>query len=255
VRGPRRRYSGRFLVVYGALGLVLGGAITGLVLLVTGPKHHTPPAWSSWKPAGSDVSSVTQQIAQHVGGEYRFAKDDKALVAVHSSPLVISTASSNGYIPVAGVELHGQSSVKGGTVTYATNATWEYTLCGDGTACSIARGTPSAERAAILRREAAELALYTFKYIPDVDAVVTLMPPKPPITSSTESSLVYLRRTDLRGQLAEPLRASVPPTPPVAAKPVMPNAPIDQLVHGKLFTWQPEQLQNGAAALVLDPAS
>ena len=51
-----------------------------------------------------------------------------------------------------------------------------YNLCGVGQKCSIAEGKPSQERARLLRREALELALYTFKYVDDVDSVIALLP-------------------------------------------------------------------------------
>ena len=38
---------------------------------------------------------------------------------------------------------------------------------------------PSAERRRLLRREALELSLYSFRYLPDVTMVVTLLPPAP----------------------------------------------------------------------------
>ena len=41
-------------------------------------------------------------------------------------------------------------------------------------------GKPSQERLKVLHREALELALYTFRYLPDVEGVVTLLPPPPP---------------------------------------------------------------------------
>jgi len=46
------------------LALVLGGAVAGLVLLLTQPAPKPAPPWSSWKPVGSDPDIVTQQIAQ-----------------------------------------------------------------------------------------------------------------------------------------------------------------------------------------------
>ncbi len=254
-RTPRRRYRGRFLVVYGILGLLLGAAIVGLVVLVSRPGHHAGAAWSVWKPGKGDVTEVTRQIAQHVGGEYRFAQDDKAIVAVHALPAVVTSSSAGGgYVPIAEVELHGQAT-QGGVVSYPAGTTWQYVLCGDGQECSIAAGRPSVQRAAVLRREAAELALYTFKYVPDVDAVVTLMPPKAPVTAATREFLVYLRRSDVKSALSRPLRQSVPPTPPIVARPKMPDAPIDRVVGSKVFSWQLNSLQNGAAVMILNPVS
>ena len=40
---------------------------------------------------------------------------------------------------------------------------------------------PSKARHRLLRREALELALYSFRYLPDVTMVVTLMPPAPKV--------------------------------------------------------------------------
>ena len=55
-----------------------------------------------------------------------------------------------------------------------------YNLCGLGTSCAIAAGTPSLAGELLLRREALELALYTFRYIHGVDSVVAILPPVPP---------------------------------------------------------------------------
>ena len=61
-------------------------------------------------------------------------------------------------------------------------------LCGLGSECSIATGTRDRARERLVRREALELALYTFKYVPSVNAVIAYMPP-PPARSRRRSSI------------------------------------------------------------------
>jgi hypothetical protein len=83
------------------------------------------------------------------------------------------------------------------------------------------------ERLKVLQREALELALYTFRYLPDVDGVVTLLPPPPPESdaaaaaaatpdpSATRNAIFY-RPGDLKPQLQVPLGATLSakaPTP------------------------------------------
>ncbi len=54
-----------------------------------------------------------------------------------------------------------------------------YTLNGLGNNGSIRGGKSSPERHLLLRREALELSLLTFRYADDVDMVVTILPPPP----------------------------------------------------------------------------
>ena len=49
------------------------------------------------------------------------------------------------------------------------------------------RRRPTA-RLQLVRREALELALYTFRYLPDADMVVTLLPPPPPKPAQTAAT-------------------------------------------------------------------
>jgi hypothetical protein len=249
-----RRHQGRFAFVYVGLVLVLGGAIAGLAILLTRPGHQTPPPWSSWKPVGNDPDLVTRQIAQHVSGEYRFT-DRKAIVGIHGGPPIFTVPEATPVkLPVVAVELRGQASVKGSIVVNRTDRAWEYELCGGGNACSIAKGKPSTTRGALLHREAVELALYTFKYVPEVDSVIALLPPKPPVTQDTPQYAVYLRRSELKRELDRPLRMTMPQTPPLklVAQP-LPTTAVDTLASSKVYRWQPQQLQTGAVLLVLDP--
>ena len=60
-----------------------------------------------------------------------------------------------------------------------------YSFCGLGAHCSIATGKPSQTRGQLVRREALETALYTFKYMPVIDSVIVFMPPRKDIPNQT----------------------------------------------------------------------
>ena len=57
------------------------------------------------------------------------------------------------------------------------DATIAYVFCGTADKCGLSQ-VGSQETVPLLRREALELALYTFKYSTDVDSVVSLLPPR-----------------------------------------------------------------------------
>ncbi len=78
----------RFGLIYAGLGVVLVGAIVGLVVLATGSSGHSVSAagWSTWKPANGTTAKMTKEIADHVAGEYHLNKKGTQLVAVVSGP-------------------------------------------------------------------------------------------------------------------------------------------------------------------------
>jgi hypothetical protein len=159
-----------------------------------------------------------------------------------------------------------------GTLSAVSGNSAIYTLCGLGPNCAIAAGTPSAARLLLLRREALELALYTFKYIGSIENVVAILPPgrttvtaaltkKPPspgqtATTSQVNLAVVFQRQSLKHFLDRPLRMTLPgDLPPTVAQ--MPNAPEAELVSvitGQvLFSQRLIQSQDGSSVLVLDP--
>src|SRR5262249_13824334 len=125
-----------------------------------------------------------------------------------------------------------------------------YYLCGLGQSCAIAEGTPSVERAQLLRREALELALYTFKYLPDTKDVITFFPPK---LGDQPKYVLYFQRQDFRRQLSHPLAETIGSlTPPALGK--MPQAQgdlVDHLTDSRLYQFGLQQLQDGSAVLIL----
>jgi hypothetical protein len=198
------------------------------------------PNWSSWQPTDTSLDGGAAQIAEKVGAEYRHP-DGKQLTLVTGRRLD------------ADVALRSAT----GEITRIDDPGVVYKLDGLGPNGSILGGTPSAERLKIVRRQALELALYTFRYLPDVEQVVTLLPPPPPAanqastTSDPIRNAVFYRPGDLKAQLQMPLGLTLPDTAPTAdTLSGVEAATIDLLTSSNVFKWSLPDPHS--ALLVLD---
>jgi hypothetical protein len=247
------QYSPRFQFALGAL-MAIGAA--GIVLLVavlvgSGGSGATNQniiragaQWSTWVPNPNAGDGPTQ-IADHVGHEYRLP-DGRQLVAVTGGPLEVAG------LPVT-VAVR-ESAAQGGNIKLFSGTGVLYRLCGLGAKCSIATGKASRKRHLLLRREALELALYSFRYL-NVDEAVVFLPPR---KGQDPTQAVFFRRgdADLRNAVARPLDATlVRQTPSVAGVTRSPDAQLVQsITTPKLFRFSFTQAnQDARAFLVLDP--
>lgn len=129
-------------------------------------------------------------------------------------------------------------------------ATWMYELCGRGPECSIP-GTASLLRGRLVRREALELALDTFEFVPSIDSVAVLLPPAPGLPVST---LLYLERSNLRAELSRPLGKTL-----TSAQTPLPDDPdsaeaqtIDRLTAPADYAYFVQGLADGTAVITLE---
>lgn len=247
-----QRFTGRFATVYTTLGLIGAAAIAGLVVLVIRPGYHAGPGWSTWKPKPGSAQKVASEIASHIAPRYRLGENEGQLVAVLPSPPEVTVGTEKVAIKAVAVRKAPQSNT--GILIYGTTNMVDYTLCGLGAHCSIDIGTPSTNRGRLVRREALEVALYTFKFAPGVDSVTAFLTPPP---GQTTGDILYLRKDDLKQQLSQPLSKTLPlDTPPLpsSADPLE-AATIDKLTEPHLYTYSLTALQTGGAALILDPAT
>jgi hypothetical protein len=246
-----KRYTARVAIAYVCLGLALAAAITAFVVLVFRPGHKAGLPWSSWKPTTSSQTDGTKQIADHVGGEYRLSAGGRQLVAVVPSAATVTSGTTNIAVKAIAVEKVPQSS-NGMSVIYNPKMQ-VYQLCGLGQNCSISTGTATKTRGRLVRREALELALYTFKFIPSIDSVAAFMPP-PPGQAATE--VVFFQKSELKDQLDRPLAQTLSSSPaPLPSDPDTSEvATIDSTTLPYLYTYQLQALQTGGAALILAPA-
>jgi hypothetical protein len=248
---PEPPEAARFQFVLGAMIAV---AVAGVMLLLIAaldtnndPSGRTieisGPTWSSWAPYQGSIDGPTQ-IAEHVGAQYKLT-DGRQMVAITGSPLEIAG------LPLT-VALR-QTPAQGGKIQLFDGQGVLYRLCGLGDKCAISSGKPSIERGMLVRREALELALYSFRYLKGVTQVVVFMPP--PKGSDQPPTALFFRPKDVARELSRPLNATISPsTPSVANVRREPNAAlIDQLTIGAQFEFSLTQANSDARAfLVLD---
>lgn len=184
---PRRLHVKKFGLIYLVL-ILAGGVAVGLgVKLASDGRAPTPPPWSTFVPSATDTKAVAQ-IANYVQGQYQQA-DGKALTEVRGGPLVMGSQE---------IQLAVRKDAISNTVAAVNGLSVEYNMCGNANSCSVPKGV-SPQRAGVLtRREAYQLALLTFKYVPSVDNVVVLMPP---LVKATKARAIFIRRSDVERDL------------------------------------------------------
>jgi hypothetical protein len=250
-------------VVIGLLALGLCSLGVAVGLSTAGRRAPSPGDWSAWSPPDGGLTGA-QEIADFVAPYYRATPSEQLAVVT-----AVNLTDPNN--PLTVVVPASRSS--GGLVPLNASSTIVYNLCGVGSHdCAIGVGQPSSARLLLLRREALELALYTFKYLGGIQTVVAILPPghqlqgcvgicpKPASSSPHKFTPVNLAvafdRSELQPWLERPLRQTLPePIPPTVSQ--MPNAPEAELVsiltaHG-LFSEHSEQAQDGANVIVLQP--
>lgn len=172
-------YSGRFQFLLGALLAVGASAIVLLVASLVADDAgkggtvtlKSGPAWSTWKPRNPPGLEAAQEIASHVGKQYDLPNGQQ-LVGV------TATAMEYGGLPVT-IAIQ-QPPAQGGSVDFVDGTGVWFHMCdmhaSDKSHCAIQYGKPSVSRHMLLRREALELALYSFRYLGVSEVVVSLPP-------------------------------------------------------------------------------
>jgi hypothetical protein len=248
--GPRppSPYRSRFGFLLGALIGVGLATMALLVGVIANPSGSTaPPNWSTWKPTANEGFAAAHQIADYVGHKYRLGNGDQ-LVAVVSGPIEFLD------VPLS---VAVRTAPNGGDIRLLDGKGVMFTLNGLGPHGSIKGGKPTNERGALVRREALELALYTFRYIDDVDMVVALLPPLPPKkgdppTTTAPTRALFFRPGDLKPELDRPINMTIAPaTPRPETIADLEVKQIDTLTRPNLFEASFQQGQDARAFLVL----
>ena len=254
-RARRLAYRSRFAVFYVVLAVVAGAGVGALLVLVGRGSPAPAPAWSAWEPTGS-AERRTAQIGDHVGDQYRLPSG-KALVAVTYSGAPVVTGPDGSSFQVRAIAVRPDTT--GGRAeaddinTVNAAGTVMYTLCGLGTSCSIAEGKPSVARGQLLRREALELALYSFHYLDGVDSTLVLLPPR---ADGKAATAVFLEKGDVRPELGRSLDETLtaPLTPGVGEIQADEQRVIERTTRSRLYEYSYLQAQDGSPIMVLTPA-
>jgi hypothetical protein len=239
-------HRGRFLFIYGLLGGVLAVAIV-LAIIYAGRSVQPAAKWSSWKPSGGGLGAA-KEIADDVGRSYKLPNGDQLVDVIAKAPS-IPGGQGGAAVPIHYFALR---NAKGDQIfPVSSSNSLMYSLCGLGTSCAIASGTPSQARGTLVRREILELALYTFKYVPGVNSIVAFMPPR---NSTATQYAVFLQKSDLAPELHQPLAQTLSSkTPLPAAIPARESHLVDITTGSRIYTFGVSQTQTGDVVLVFKP--
>ncbi len=234
-------YQSRFQLLFGVLlGVGLAAVVATVIVIAGGSRSNDATgggvSWAPWHPTASNGLDAVNQIADHVGRRYTLPSGNQ-LVGVRGGPLELA------HLPVT-VAIEQQGSVK-----ILDQQGVLYNLCGLGPNCSIREGKPSVARHLVLRREALELALYTFRYINNINEVVVILPPAP---GDKPNEAMFYRRGDVGASLDRPLSATLPGPPPVPPRVSIEQQDfLNRLTVNNLFAFTPQEGGDAHIYLVL----
>jgi hypothetical protein len=258
-RSRRGAYRYRFAAIYFVLAAVLGAGVGSFVVLALQDDPPGAAEWSAWEPEGSSTARV-RQIADRVTRGYR-QNGNQLVFAIGSRPQV--NVPGQGELEVEAIVVQpdtsrGQREEGEFDGPYDGDNAVTYRLCGNGQACSIASGTPSPERLQLLRREALELSLYTFKYVKGADSVVVFLPPPPPEANGEQqtSGALFLRRENVTDLLRTPISRTLATKAPAIGR-MTPNeaATVDRLTRPNIYGYAYQQTSDGNVFLILSPST
>ena len=225
-------------------------------MLVSRPDSAPAPVWSAWEPNGSDTARV-RQIADHVAKGYRNPEGDQLVVALAGPPTVTAGGGDQtSPIPIRAIAVRpdtstGQAEEDDIEIIDASKS-MQFVLCGLGDGCSI-DGEPSQARHSLLRREALELALYTFKYVDGVDSVTVFLPPPPGGESPATRGLPPPRRREERALEASQADDRTGRAADRARSRRGELQTLNRITLPRLYNFEYTQAQDLSAVLVLDP--
>jgi hypothetical protein len=240
--GSGRSYRGRFVAVFCALALVVVGAGIGAAVLATGDEAEPEREWSAWKPTLTGTRGA-RQVASHVSRGFRLDNGDQLAAARVGLPALQD-------VPVTvAISKPQPAGREGDNVEFVPGTPTIYLLCGLGERCAIRGGTKSVARGMILRQEALEMILYSFRYL-DSASVAVFMPPPP---GEEATVVMFARRSDVAPLLDPPL-AAVLPGDNSRPKDLSPKEAgrIERLTTPLLYEFSFQQAQDGSVVLVLD---
>jgi hypothetical protein len=245
---PRAPYRLHFRVIYAVLAAVLAGAAAATIVLATRAAPAEPPAWSAWQPVG-DSDAKIEQIRSFVSDEYKLANGDAFSVVRAGPPLEQGSPIPN-YVIRRTAATSPQQSFD--LISADTSIVYTITMCGVTINCANVKGPQLVDVSRTLRRQALELALYTFKYVGDTSSVLVELPA---LSENAASPAIFFQKSDLARQLERPLRFTLPQrdviVPGLAGRREL--AIVDALTVTRIYAHSISQDPSGAPLMVLDP--
>jgi hypothetical protein len=250
----------KFAIAYLILAAIVGAAVGLGVVLATRDDNKATNAlpgapWSRWVPTASGTLGA-REIARHVSPSYRLA-NGRQLAGVVAGPMQLRT--DRGPVPVSALLI---SSGIAGRVQERVDVTFPgagvfYQQCGRLEECQPS-ASPTVAEQVLLQRQALELALYTFRYLPDADAVVDFLPPRPGVDQNDPRyhRAIYLPREALAKKLQTPLENTIPSVKGGISPNSLSSDDVNTvlgIVAGHTFHYAYQQAPDTSALLVLTP--
>jgi hypothetical protein len=254
-RARKQVYRSRFMIIYVLLAAVCGLGIGAFIVLVQGGGPAPEVAWSSFEPTGS-AERRSAQIGDHVSDKYLLPSGNQLTTVTYSgSPSV--TAPEGGQFEVRAIAV--RPDTRGGRAeaddidTVNAENTIMYNLCGLGESCSLADGAPTVEHGQLLRRQALELGLYSFKYVDGTDSVLVLLPPR---ADGQDATALFFERSDVGPALSRPLDETLSQSLTPGLGQIAPDEVrfVDSVTRARLYLYQYLQAQDGSPVMLLTPA-
>jgi hypothetical protein len=235
----QRRFGLAYFVLAIGVGIAVGLAI---VLIGRGSSHHAATT-QGFRPTQSGELGA-KQIAHHVGLRYRQA-DGAPLAAVVGERPNFQGQPLSYYL----IRPHDAQDPNKDIAIFTVGNGIMYMLCGFGKDCATST-TETAAEAQLLKREALELTMTTFKSDSAVQTVTTLLPPLQQGTLA-----IIFTRHDLGDWIRRPLSALLPSSGTLRPGQVGAQEAqrIDSIEAGSLYTYDAAQGPDGNAYLRLDP--
>ncbi len=270
---PRSPHADKFRVVLaGLIGIALGALAVAAAVLVAHDNSNSSSSsaagsgatltWSTWKPTATGNEGATE-IADYIAPFYRLSTSQQLAVItpISTTQLDESTGTFTGSGLTVALNTSSTSTASESSLRPLAGETVGYDLCGQGSSdCSVG-GSASTVRMLLLRREALELALYTFKYLPKSENVVAVLPPGHTTASKKSKKVtvaVLFDRAELQPLLTEPVDATLAEDPPDVAqlnawKNTEEAGLVDTVTSRSLFSEHVEAQQDGGNLLILNP--
>jgi hypothetical protein len=243
---PRHRFGIAYLI----LAVILGTAVGLFVVLAGDGGKDRGPSWSTWKPRQEGVRKLNE-ISKFVESRYALPNGRK-LVLVLSTPPEVQSQGQPVPLRAIGVSSGLPGETGRDASFYDATTAWAYNFCGLGNKCALP-GKASVARYDLLRREALELALYTFKYESAIESIITYMPPS---VGAAPSTAIFLRRQDVVAALKLPLTRTLS-APKKNLRPGQISARdlavVREYTGNRVYQYDFQQLQDGTPVLVLVP--
>lgn len=249
---PKAVHGGRFMIGYMVIVAMAGVTLGVLAFTMRGSGATSEQTRWGALPLQDSGFQRAREIATEVARRYRGTNGEQ-LVAVTAQPGELSG------LPLQYIALrHGQQRrlTQGDVETITPGETALFSFCGlsGQQNCSLP-GEPTPERGVLLRRQALELSLYTFKFLPDIQTVVSLLPPIAAEGQAPQGLAVYFQRKHLEKELAQPIETTLPEAPPYVQGDISPGETetVNRLTELRYFNSSFEQLPTQGVVLNLEP--